>query len=292
MLSFLVRRALTGLATLFTAIFLMFLLVDKAIDPLADLRESTAPNKQQLIDARIQLLDLKTNVVVRFFKWLGHLLTGDAGMAWRTKQAVGPLIAHAIGSTLQLVLAATLMSLVLGVAVGIVSALRQYTTFDYLIIFLSFLLYSLPSFWVGVLLKQWARDRLQRLPRRRDDPVAGDRRSVGSGGLAVDAGHRWPVVRRVQTFVLATLATGGDARVPPAHRLVDEPAARDRAARRARVSASRSRSPALLGRPAQPPGAVLRDSPTVVRRPRAVLPAARPGSPRRVPSGATTAQRR
>jgi peptide/nickel transport system permease protein len=208
-LSFLVRRALTGLATLFTAIFLMFLLVDKAIDPLADLRESTAQNKQQLIDARIQLLDLKTNVVVRFFKWLGHLLMGDPGAAWRTGQPVGPLISHAIGSTLQLVLAATLMSLVLGVTVGIVSALRQYTTFDYLIIFLSFLLYSLPSFWVGVMLKQWA--------------------AIGFNNFLADATIPWPVigalsvlggvvwmlaiggsvVRRVQTFVIAALATGG-----------------------------------------------------------------------------------
>ncbi len=155
MLSFLARRAMTGLATLFSAIFLMYLAVNKAIDPLGDLRESTAPNKQDLIDGRIALLDLKTNVVVRFFKWLGHFLTGDPGIAWKTGEQVGPLLAHAIVSTLQLVTAATLVSVILGVAVGVISALRQYSSFDYLIIFLSFLLFSLPSFLVGVLLKQW-----------------------------------------------------------------------------------------------------------------------------------------
>ena len=155
MLSFLARRAVTGLATLFTAIFLMFMLVNKAIDPLSDLYQDTSPNKAQKIAARIELLDLNTNVVVRFFKWLGHFLTGDPGVAWKTGEQVAPLIAHAIGSTLQLVTAATLTSVVLGVAVGIVSALRQYSAFDYVIIFLSFLLYSLPSFLVGVLLKQW-----------------------------------------------------------------------------------------------------------------------------------------
>ena len=74
MLSFLARRAMTGIATLSTAIFLMFLLVNRAIDPLFDLRESTSPNKQELIDSRIELLDLKTNVVIRFFKWLGNFL--------------------------------------------------------------------------------------------------------------------------------------------------------------------------------------------------------------------------
>ena len=70
MLNFLLRRILAGLATLFVALFLMFVLVDAAIDPLQDLRESTAPNKAQLIAARIDLLNLDTNVVVRFFMWL------------------------------------------------------------------------------------------------------------------------------------------------------------------------------------------------------------------------------
>ena len=49
--------------------------------------------------------------------------------------------------------AATILAILLGVAVGIVSALRQYTGFDYSITFMSFLLYSLPVFWVAVLAK-------------------------------------------------------------------------------------------------------------------------------------------
>ena len=144
MLTFLTRRLLAGLATLFVAIFLMYMLVNRAMDPLADLRESTAPNKEQLIAQRIEQLDLDTNVVLRFFSWLANVFVGDFGVAWRSGQAVSDLITRAIGSTLELVTAATFLSLLLGVAVGIVSALRQYATFDYLIIFLSFLLYSAP----------------------------------------------------------------------------------------------------------------------------------------------------
>ncbi|WP_372593308.1 ABC transporter permease [Actinotalea sp.] len=197
MLSFLVRRVLTGLATLFTAIFLMFLLVNAASDPLADLRQSTAPNKQQLIAQRIELLDLETNVVVRFFTWLGSFLTGDPGVAWRTGQDVGPLISHAIGSTLQLVTAATFLSLFLGVAVGVVSALRQYSSFDYMIIFLSFLLYSLPSFLVAVLLKQWG--------------------AIGFNDFLADAVIPWPVILGIAAVggLIWSLAIGG----PPRRRL-------------------------------------------------------------------------
>lgn len=208
MLSFLVRRGLAGLATLFTALFLMYLLVDRAIDPLEDLRQSTASNKQQLIAQRTELLDLNTNVVVRFFKWLGHYVTGDPGVAWRTGQPIGPTIQHAIGSTLQLVTAATFLALFLGVAVGIVSALRQYSTFDYLIIFLSFLLYSLPSFWVAVLLKQWGAIGF--------NDFLGDPNIPWSVIMAIGVGTGllWMLaiggnaVRRAQTFVVATAAGG------------------------------------------------------------------------------------
>ncbi|MCV2396412.1 ABC transporter permease [Actinotalea sp. M2MS4P-6] len=194
MLSFLVRRTLTGLATLFTAIFLMFLLVNRAVDPLDDLRQSTALNKEQLIAQRIDQLDLNTPVVIRFFKWLWNFVQGDPGVAWRSGEPVGPLIAHAIGSTLQLVTAATFLALVLGVTVGIVSALRQYSTFDYLIIFLSFLLYSLPSFWVAVLLKQWA--------------------AIGFNDFLADAFIPWPVVAAISAVagVLWMFAIGGTAR--------------------------------------------------------------------------------
>ena len=206
MLSFLVRRVLTGIATLFTAIFLMFLLVNAASDPLADLRQSTAPNKQQLIAQRTTLLDLETNVVIRFFKWLGNFVTGDPGIAWRTGQDVGPLISHAIGSTLQLVTAATVLSLFLGVAVGIVSALRQYSTFDYMIIFLSFLLYSLPSFLVAVLLKQWGAIGFNDFLR---DPVVGWPVILGislAGGLVWTLAIGGPPRRRVQVGLIATAA--------------------------------------------------------------------------------------
>ncbi|WP_225755418.1 ABC transporter permease [Actinotalea sp. Marseille-Q4924] len=209
MLTFLTRRTLAGLATLFVALFLMFLLVNRAMDPLADLRESTDPNKELLIAQRIDQLNLDTNVVLRFFQWFGNLITGDPGVAWRSGQDVGPLVANAIGSTLELVTAATLLSLVLGVAVGIVSALRQYSSFDYLIIFLSFLLYSLPSFWVAVLLKQWGAIGFNDFLR---DPVLG---TVVIVVLSLLAGVVWSLAvggtprRRVQTFLLGTLATGG-----------------------------------------------------------------------------------
>jgi peptide/nickel transport system permease protein len=61
----------------------------------------------------------------------------------------------AIPVTVRLVFAATVIAILIGVAMGIVSALRQYSRFDYSMTFFAFLMFSLPIFWVAVLLKQY-----------------------------------------------------------------------------------------------------------------------------------------
>jgi peptide/nickel transport system permease protein len=136
----------------------MYVLVDLSIDPLEDLRTSTAPNKAQQMANRIAELHLDDPVLSRYLTWLkgaSGCLYGncDLGENWKTHQQVTSLLSGAVVTTIQLVGLATLLAIVLGVVVGIVSALRQYTGFDYSITFLSFLLYSLPVFWVAVLAK-------------------------------------------------------------------------------------------------------------------------------------------
>ncbi|WP_370460182.1 ABC transporter permease [Pseudactinotalea sp. HY158] len=155
MLAFIVRRLLIGLGVLLVATFVMYGLSDLVIDPLEDLITSTDPNKELQIAARIDQLHLDQSWVERYWDWIVNFVQGDMGTAWRSGREVTDLLGGAIVSTIQLVSAATVLAILLGVAVGIVSALRQYTSFDYLITFFSFLMYSLPSFWVAVLLKQW-----------------------------------------------------------------------------------------------------------------------------------------
>ena len=58
-------------------------------------------------------------------------------------------------STIQLVTLATIVAIVLGVAIGMSTALRQYSGYDYTVTFMTFVFYSLPIFWFAVLLKEW-----------------------------------------------------------------------------------------------------------------------------------------
>ncbi len=159
MLSYVLRRIGVSVLILIAASFIMYLLVAWARDPLSDLYASNSPNRDQLIAQRIDWLNLDQPVIVRWFNWLIGAAqcvvpfgTCDLGVTIQN-QPVTILLARAVGSTLQLVTASTIFAIVLGILVGIVSALRQYSAVDYTFTFASFFFYSLPSFVVGVLLK-------------------------------------------------------------------------------------------------------------------------------------------
>lgn len=161
MIAYVIRRLLISVVILLIASFLMFVLVSASGDPLAALQTDQSPNKDQKIAALTERLNLDQPLIVRYFLWLGGAVGCFVpGMACDlgeniVGQEVTALVSAALGTTLKLVLLATVLAIVLGVSVGILSALRQYSRFDYTITFLAFLFFSLPIFWVAVLLKQF-----------------------------------------------------------------------------------------------------------------------------------------
>lgn len=212
MLTFLLRRFLSSALVLLVVSFVIYLLLDAAMDYFYDLRTSTSPNIAALYESRTRLLNLDTPVIVRYFLWLGGVggcLIGscDLGTAWQSGQEVTSMLPGAIGNTIKLVTAATVVSIVLGIGVGMISAIRQYTGFDYFITFVSFLLYSLPVFWVAVLLKQYGAIRFNNFL---GDPVVGWTPIIV---LTVFAGLFWMAAlggsakRRLITFLVAAAAT-------------------------------------------------------------------------------------
>jgi peptide/nickel transport system permease protein len=142
------------LLIVFGSSFLVYNLAAISGDPLEGLRTSTEPNAKQQIITLTRQLQLDVPPPIRYFYWLQNVLSGDFGKA-RDGQLVWDTIASAIPVTIRLVTMATIIAIVLGITIGIVTALRQYSRFDYSMTFVSFLLYSLPVFWVAVLLKQY-----------------------------------------------------------------------------------------------------------------------------------------
>lgn len=159
MISYVLRRIGVSILILIAASFLMYVLVAWSKDPLEDLYASNSPNKDMLIAQRIEWLNLDMPVPLRWLNWLRGAASClvpfvgcDFGVTIQN-QSVLVLLGRAMSSTLQLVTAATIFAIILGITVGIISALRQYSVVDYTFTFASFFLYSLPSFIMAVLLK-------------------------------------------------------------------------------------------------------------------------------------------
>jgi ABC-type dipeptide/oligopeptide/nickel transport system permease component len=152
--AFVIRRIVVAIPILILSTMLAFVLVTISGDPLEDLRQSQSPNKEQLIAARTEALNLNDPLPERYWNWITGVVRGDFGQN-KVGQDVAPLLWGAMGITIRLVLAAVLLSIVIGVLVGVISALRQYTGFDYASTFLSFLFFAMPVFWFAVLLKQF-----------------------------------------------------------------------------------------------------------------------------------------
>ncbi len=161
MLAFVVRRLFATLLVLLAASFIVYVLTAYSGDPLLALRGSSDPSAQDKIAYLTKALDLETPPVIRYFGWLAGVAgcfigQCDLGISVsRGEQQVAEAIAGAIVSTVQLLTLATIVAIVLGVAIGMSTALRQYSGYDYTVTFMTFVFYSLPIFWFAVLLKEW-----------------------------------------------------------------------------------------------------------------------------------------
>jgi peptide/nickel transport system permease protein len=158
---FVVRRLIVSFFILLVSTFMIFILVAHSGDPYGDLRGDHSPNLPQKMAHRTAILHLDEPDPQRYVRWLsGAAKCAVPGMKCDLGQTihdqdVTALLAQAVSSTLRLVTTATVLAIFLGITVGIVSALRQYSGFDYSITFSAFLFFSLPIFWVAVLLKQY-----------------------------------------------------------------------------------------------------------------------------------------
>jgi peptide/nickel transport system permease protein len=143
----------------FGASFMAYNLQAYSSNPLSIFGESTELNKDYLIAKMIRDLQLDVPPPLRYFSWLRGIIGGlwghfDLGLS-RSNIPVSEIIAQAIPVTIRLVITATFLAIILGVSVGMITAIRQYSRFDYVMTFISFLLFSLPIFWVAVLLKEF-----------------------------------------------------------------------------------------------------------------------------------------
>ncbi|MDT0345003.1 ABC transporter permease [Streptomyces litchfieldiae] len=154
MLVFILRRLFVSVWVFLAATVVIFFLAVNVRDPLAEARQLPDNAREAAIAEIRERMHLDDPVLVRYLRWLGDAVTGDLGVN-RQGQDVNAMLEGAFTATLQLVTGATAIAIVVGITIGVISALRQYTALDQTVTFVAFVCFSLPVFWVGTLLKQF-----------------------------------------------------------------------------------------------------------------------------------------
>lgn len=153
MLQYLTKRVLEMVPLLFFISALIYLLLHLMPgDPLYSMLQDVptlGPEDYQRLRA---LYGLDDPVYVQYWKWLWQMLQLNPGYSREYGQPVFDVILPALKNTLVLTIAAVVIGKTLAVLLGIFSAIRQYSTWDYILTVLTFVGYCIPGFWLALMM--------------------------------------------------------------------------------------------------------------------------------------------
>jgi peptide/nickel transport system permease protein len=156
MFRYIIRRLLISIPVLLVATFLCFALVTAMGDPIAEWQHSQ-PRTPAAVAAEQRAVGYDQPFFPRYGHWLVDFAKGD----WRANvvpqhnpgRQVKPEVLSALGVSVKLVLGAELLALLIGVVIGVIGAVRQYSAFDYSITGAAFALFSMPIACIAIVLK-------------------------------------------------------------------------------------------------------------------------------------------
>jgi peptide/nickel transport system permease protein len=150
MLSFLIRRLLQTIPTVLAVVLLVFVLF--SVVP-GSIVSSMSDDADPQVELRLKKqLGLDDPVYVRFGAYIAKLATGDFGTSFRTREPVTAMIAKRAWPTLQLIFTAMAFSVLLGVPLGFIAALRPGGLVDSAAMVLAVSGLSIAKFWLGLVM--------------------------------------------------------------------------------------------------------------------------------------------
>jgi len=150
MLAFIVRRLVQAILVMLTVAFVAFLLFQFVGDPVAQmLGQDATPEDRARLRAE---LGLDQPFVVQFATFVTNAAQGDFGISLRQGRAVSTLIKERLPATLELSIAAAFLAIAVGIPAGVYTALKRNTWLAQVLLAVSLLGVSLPTFLIGILL--------------------------------------------------------------------------------------------------------------------------------------------
>ena len=149
---FIIRRFIFSLVSIVVATMAVFLLSRAAGDPLLLYATSGYGLTAESEAALRKRLALDRPVPVQYALWLGRTLKGDMGETIRDRKPVFRVVTQRLPSTLHLGATAFFLSFVVGIPLGVLSAVKRGTVWDYVGRFIALLGQAVPQFWLGLVL--------------------------------------------------------------------------------------------------------------------------------------------
>jgi len=165
MLQYIIRRLLISIPVLFAVTVVFYLLADLMPgDAVAAMMTSEAPISRAALASMRSRMGLDQPWPLRYVRWLQGLLRGNLGYSYITFESVTKAIRTRLPATLELMGVSMLISIIIGMMLGIVSALKQYSALDFTLTVCGFIGLSVPVFFLGLILIYVFALRLKVLP--------------------------------------------------------------------------------------------------------------------------------
>ena len=151
MLRYIIKRIIFAIPVLIGATFLVFTIMDLAPGDPARIILGSNATEAALASLR-DSMGLNDPFLVRYGRFILGLLHGDLGTSYRNGQAVFSLIMGRLGNTVVLATSGIVFSVIIGIPVGIISAIKQYSVLDNITMFITLFLMAVPTFWFALIL--------------------------------------------------------------------------------------------------------------------------------------------
>lgn len=155
MLKFIAKKLLQMIPMLLLISFIVFgALQMTGVDPVSYLASPDMAGSAENLEMLRERLGLNDHFIVRYFNWIGDMLRGDFGYSIANGTSIKDLLMARLPATMELAVVALVLSAVIGITVGILSAIWQNSVIDYVGRFFSVLGQAIPQFFFGICLIQ------------------------------------------------------------------------------------------------------------------------------------------
>lgn len=147
---YIIKRLLIAIPTFFGITILAYIISSLATGSPLDMLLTDPYMTAEEIARREVELGLDKPVIIQYFNWLGQFLQGNLGYSYRTFQPVLEMILERLGPTLLLTCSSLVVSCLVAIPFGIISATKPYSGWDYTSSGISFLMAATPNFFIGL----------------------------------------------------------------------------------------------------------------------------------------------